>query len=198
MRHLLLLLFTFVAAAENDNSAIDKSSMESNYWVDVYECDNELQPLSEGRKKKLGQSYRLCFEPNQNAREAEVGIAQVNSWEWEFDDQILHAVIDGQSVGGVNHLYCLDGGTLCVMDSMLTTAFYANPGTVKGKGTVSLTSVTDSFPVKASLFQFKFNFVFKDGNGEDMEDEKVAELLQAVNEHNNGVIADKEADDGEL
>lgn len=189
----MLFLFSVIASAENDNSAgIEMSAMDLNYGVHAYECDRNLNELSDKQKKRIGQVYRVCFKPNSIARESNVSIAQIDSWEWTFDDKVQHAVIDGKGVGGVTEVRCQDGGDTCFMDSMLITSFYENPGSVIGKGAVSFTSGTGDVPVQFSLFQFKFNFNFVGGDGETMAAEQVAELLKSVNEHNEAVIASKD------
>ena len=193
MRFLLLFLLSVIASAENGkNAAIEMSAMDLNYGVHTYECDGNLNVLTDKQKKRVGQVYRICFKPNSIASESNVSIDQIDSWEWTFDDQVQHAVIDGRGVGGVTEVRCQDEGDTCFMDSMLITSFYENPGSVIGKGTVSFTRGTGNVFVQFSLFQFKFNFNFVGGDGERMAAGEVAELLKSVNEHNEAIVASKD------
>lgn len=192
MRFVLIFLFSFIAFTEGDNNvAVEMSAMELNYRVDAYECDSNLQELSDKQVKNIGQSYRVCFRPNSIASEANVRIAQINSWKWTFDDQVQHAVIDGKGVGGVTLVQCQEGGEVCSMDSMLVTSFFENPGTVVGEGTVSFTSGTGTVPATFALFSFKFNFQMLDDDGKKMEPAAVSKLLKSVGEHNEAVIKAK-------
>ena len=198
MRFLLFFLFSLIASAEIDNdAAVEMSAIELNYGVDVYECDQNLQKLDGEnlqKKNKMGQVYRVCLRPNAVASNANVGIAQVNSWKWYMDDQVQPVVIDGQALGGIAQVQCQEGGKLCFLDSMLIASFYDNPGTVRGEGTVSFTSGTGSVEGTYDLFMLKFNLQFIGADGEKMSDEDVAELMKSVAEHNEAVEAAENVD----
>jgi len=197
MRFLLFFLFSFIVFADNDNdAAVEMSAMDLNYGVIAYECDRNLQALEEKQKKRIGQVYRFCFQPNSIASEGNVSIKQIDSWEWTFDEYVQQAVIDGKGVGGVTSVRCQDGGNLCFMDSMLITSFFENPGSVFGTGTVSFTSGTGNVPAQLNLFQFKFNFNFQGEDGEIIKPEDVAELMKEVDKHNAGVKAAKDEEPG--
>jgi len=139
-----------------------------DYHINAYECDGEMRMLNQENrlKKNIGRVYRVCFEPNDAARSAGVGIKNFDSWEWETDfvggNAVQEAVVDGKGIGGVTFFECLDGGNLCILDTVLTADFFNNPGTVFGNGKASFTAGTESVPVEFNLFQAVFKFKFDD------------------------------------
>jgi hypothetical protein len=199
MRFLFFFLFSFVTPAESGNDiAVETTAMDLNYRIDAFECGDELRKLSkeDQQKKKLSTVYRICFEPNHVARGSGVGIKKVDFWNWETSHAdgtaVQAAVLDGNGVGGISEVECLDGGKLCYLDTFLTTAFYHNAGTVLGNGEVSFTAGTGSVPVKFNLFSFDFKVKLRSGpDGEEYTDDETAELLQKVNAHNAVVETEK-------
>jgi hypothetical protein len=196
---LFFIISSVVSPAKSDNDvAVETSAIDLNYHVETFECDDDLRRLGEDdlQKKHMGMAYRICFEPNWVAREAGVGIKEVASWEWsmmhDVGEAFQKAVIDGQGFGGLSVVECEDGGKICAMDTMLTTDFYRNAGTVSGKGEVSFTAGTGVVPVEFSLFKHKFTIKFTDGNGTELNGEETAELFRKANEHNaNAVVPDE-------
>lgn len=190
-------LFAFVASAENNDAvAVEKTALELNYGVVAFECNDKLEMIvdqDDKSKKIIGTVHRICFEPNQVASEAGVGIKKINSWEWEtsYDGGVAvqTAVTDGNGVGGLSHVECQDGGKICLLDTMLTTDFYQNAGSVLGKGEASFTAGTGTVVAKKDLFQVGFTMKFTNSDGEEMNDEETAELLKQVDEHNSAVTA---------
>jgi hypothetical protein len=117
---------------------------KEGYGVDVFECDQELVELVERQTKRPGQTYRICFKPNQAAVDANVGIARINDWIWDttYDGGIaeLYAVKDGKGDGVLTDIRCKEDGSICRLDSMLPSKFHLNPGTVAGEGKAIMTS----------------------------------------------------------
>jgi len=191
-------LFAIVASAENGDAvdAVEKTALELNYRVDAFECTDELEKIVDNDdkpKKQIGTVYKICFEPNEVAREAGVGIKEINSWEWEtsYDGGVAlqKAVIDGKGVGGLSYVECQDGGKICSLDTMLTTEFYKNPGSVLGRGEASFTAGTGTVHVKQDIFQVGFTMSFTNGDGEKLDDEGTAELMKKMEDHNAKVVS---------
>jgi len=199
MRLVSFFLLSFVTSAESDNdAAAEMTAMDLNYRVDAYECDDELRGLSKDdqHKKKLGMAYRICFEPNSFAKVAGVGIKKLDFWGWETSHDgvraVQTAVIDGKGIGGISHIECLDGGKKCFFDTMLTTEFYQNSGTVIGKGEASFTAGTGSVPVAYNLFKISFSVTLRDGlGGKEYTDEETAEIMKKVDLHNADLKAEE-------
>jgi len=199
MRFLFFFLFpfVFVTSAESD-TAVETTVMDLNYRIDAFECGDDLRSLSkeDKQKKKIITVYRICFEPNSVAREAGVGIKKVDSWTWETSNDdgmaVLEAARDGEGLGGISALECLEEGKSCYLDTFLTPGFYNNPGTVLGNGEVSFTTGTGSVPVKLNLFSFDFKVTLKDGpDGKELDSAEAADLMQDMKAHNDAVEAQK-------
>lgn len=199
MRFVFFFLFSFVASVEGDNDlAIDEmtTTTDLSYGVETYDCDMEGNALSEENQftKKVGTAYRVCFEPNAVAKEAGVGIKNIDTWTWETSTRegfvSLEVLKDGIAANPMSQIQCLDDGK-CILDSMLNTSFYQNRGSVEGAGTASFTDGTGPVPVKHALFPVKFEIKFDgDDSNVDME-----ELIKQVEAHNAGVEEENSAEE---
>ena len=168
MKLSVILSFLFFCIAEGTNET-GVSTTNADYGVVVYECDAELNPLGKDdkQKKKKGSVYQVCMEPNDAAKDAGIGIENLESWNWrtESSGEKIHfqPVADGkEQVPGLSVFRCLDEGKTCVFNSFLTAEFYKDPGTVNGNGNVMLTSGAGSVPAEVDLFLAKFNIQFRD------------------------------------
>mmetsp|Transcript_7997 Transcript_7997/g.16509 ORF Transcript_7997/g.16509 Transcript_7997/m.16509 type:complete len:230 (+) Transcript_7997:95-784(+) len=191
LKFFTFILFALVALAEGqDEKTVAMTAMDLNYRAIPFECDEELQRLGQENKYKkiIGSVYRICFEPNEIARTAGVGIEIVNLWKWESSYAggmaVQNALIDGEGISGLSYAECRDGGTICFLDTVLTSNFYNNPGTVMGNGEVSFTVGTGTVPVGFSIFQVSFTLKFKEGIEEHFEKEKseTTNFTEGVNE----------------
>mmetsp|Transcript_21404 Transcript_21404/g.34443 ORF Transcript_21404/g.34443 Transcript_21404/m.34443 type:complete len:209 (-) Transcript_21404:82-708(-) len=175
------LSFVMFASAEESSNI--------KYTVRAYECDRELRMLStqERQRKVQGVPVRICFSPDEEAKKNGIGIQKVDSWEWEttYDGGVAKqpAVVDGRGDGMLSDIRCNEQGDLCVLDTMLTSNFYLNPGSVFGEGMATLTSGTGPVPVQKDLFQSEFSFKFTHGpGGEEMTPEETQEWLKRLSE----------------
>jgi len=153
------------ASATSSHASNYQTATELNFNIDAYECDDENNRLDykHRHRREMGSVYRFCIEPNDVAKEAGVGIKQLESWEWRmgFDDDIVQeCVVEGKS-NALSVWNCLDGGTLCVVESLLKTGFYEWDDTVRGYGALSFTAGMGSVPITFNLFLRKLTFDFK-------------------------------------
>lgn len=178
MKIVSFVLFSCVTTARSDNEtafnahAAYQSVQELNYGVNAYECDGDMQKLSDENKqrRRMASSYRVCFEPNDIAKEAGVGIKELTSWEWRMgydDDVVQEAMSDGEATSGLSQFECTDGGRLCVFDSLLKTEFYDWDDSVRGYGAVSFTAGIGSLPTQFHLFLRQLIFDFNLRNNDD-------------------------------
>jgi len=197
MRFVFFIIFSFVASVEGDSDlAIDEmtTATDLNYGVETYDCDMRGHALSEENEytKKIGAAYRVCFEPNAVAKEAGVGIKNIDSWTWETsttDGWVTSQVLkEGKVVNHMGQIQCQDDGK-CILDSMLNTNFFKNPGSVEGTGTASFTAGTGSVPVKHALFPVRFKIEFDESEGE------MAELLEKAKLHNDAYERENSAEE---
>ena len=140
---------------------------KAGYGVDVFECDATLSELSEDerqkKKKKIpGTTYRVCFRPNQEAIDADVGIHSIDEWTWDttYDGgvAVMNAITDGKGDGILSDIKCQPDGSICRLDSMLPSNFHLNAGTVVGEGRATLSDGQGSVFVHKDLFQAEFKF----------------------------------------
>lgn len=193
---LCLLAFTTSTDIEDVSVKTTMSAIELNYGVNVFECDNNLEELeSDNRQaKRQGRTVRICLQPNDVAKEAGVTIKKVDSWIWEtaHDGGIAKqvAATDGQGDGLLSEMKCNDEGTLCVLDTLLSSDFFKNKGSVAGHGEASLSDGTGRVPISKDIFQVKFNFIMKDGiSGENITDEETQEIIRILQEQEEAASA---------
>lgn len=154
--------------------------------MNVYECDRSLQPLStEDRQQKVpGSSYRLCFQPNENALEDGIGIESIDSFTWELNHREgvteQTAVVNGDGDNMLSLLTCQEDNKLCYLDSMLTTAFYVDSGSVLGYGVATLTGNKGKVEIERYLFPHDFKFTMVNPDGSEMSEEQVNDLMQRM------------------
>jgi hypothetical protein len=142
---------------------------ESSYGVDVFECNNNLEELAfQDRQVKTheGSVIRVCFRPNHAAMEDGVRIRSIDEFIWymEHANGVAQqtAVQNGQVEPSLSQLECLEGGTICVLDTMLTGNFYFNEGSVLGTGHAFLTGTNQPILLKKWMFQAEFKYEFKE------------------------------------
>eukprot|EP00536_Pseudo-nitzschia_multiseries_P012279 jgi/Psemu1/31570/gm1.31570_g len=189
--------FSLAVSAETDGAiATDQIATDLNYSVDVYECGEDLRELSEHQQKEFGSVYRVCFEPNQAAKDAGVAIKTLDSWEWSTSLQtglvVQPAVVDGNATIGLSVFECLENGKKCYLDSIFGLNFYENQLSVQGRGEASMTFGTSTVPVNLNLFWVPFSVNFKDGDGNELSADETLELLGTIKEHNDAVKQEKE------
>jgi hypothetical protein len=196
---MLNYLLSFSTISLSILSASTEVGAMNQYRVNVYECDDNLEILSlENRQKKVqGIPVRICFAPDEAARSDGIGIESVKSWSWETSfkggEAKQNAVIEGKGDGALSSLRCNDEGNLCVLDTMLTSKFYQNAGSVFGLGEVTFTSGAGTISVQKDLFQTNFEFKFTHGpGGEEMTPEETQELLKVMSEQRAEAAALKE------
>jgi hypothetical protein len=184
----ILLAFTvnvFSSSAE-EVTTINKTT----YTVRAYECDKELTRLSttaDRQRKVQGVPVRICLEPDESAQQDGIGIDHIESWTWETTfkggEAKQTAVKEGKDDGMLSSVYCQKGGMVCILDTMLTSKFYQNAGSVIGLGQVTLTSDAGTIDVQKDLFQSEFQFRFTHGpGGDEMSPEETQEVLKLMSE----------------
>ena len=195
MKLLFLFLFLIKIAkgdsnevAQNEvaeNEADENTNTNSNYGIDVYECDQNFRALDKEhlQTKKRGKVYRVCLVPNNFANADGVGIKNVTTWEWETNAAHQYAIIDNVGQNGLSEINCRADGSVCAIDTMLTADFHVDPGSILGKGEASLLDGTVS-SMEFRLFPFQFNIVMKNTDGSVMNKEETLELMKQVEEHN--------------
>jgi hypothetical protein len=198
------VIFTAVvvasSSAENNHDddataiAVEKTALELNYAVNVYECDSNLDLLEglDRAQKVVATIIRLCFVPNEEAIEAGATIDKVNSFVWSTTtrdgDELVHeAVINGKGDNIMSAITCKDGGKICSLESILGSNFYGDTGSVIGTGEVTLTKGAGTVPANRDIFQLNFSVKFTNDDGTEMSEEEKAALFGKVNEHNTAI-----------
>lgn len=196
----VIFIAVVVASSSADNNhdddatliAVEKTALELNYGVDVYECDSNLDLLegTDRAKKVVATLIRICFVPNEETIEAGATIDKVNSFVWSTTtrdgDELVHeAVINGEGDNIMSALTCKDGGKICSLESLLSTNFYGqDTGSAIGIGEVTLTKGAGTVPANRDIFQLNFNVKFTNDDGTEMSEEEKAALFEKANEHN--------------
>lgn len=185
----LLLALSAVSLTTADDASVNVNATGKKYTVKAYECDDKLERLStEERQRKIqGLPVRICLQPDDTAQTDGIGIENVDSWTWETTFQggeaKQTAVKEGRDDGMLSSLRCLEEGKVCILDTMLTSKFYQNAGSVIGLGQVTLTSDVGTIEVQKDLFQSEFQFKFTHGpGGDEMSPEETQELLKLMAE----------------
>lgn len=181
----LLLSILLICAKSSEPTGANKVTADG-YAVNVFECDRSLKPLSsENRQRKIpGSSYRLCFQPNENALEDGVGIESVDFFTWELNHREgvteQKAVVNGNGDNILSVLTCQEDKKLCYLDSMLITAFYVDSGSVLGYGVATLTANKGQVEMERFLFPHDFKFTMVNADGSELNDEQVNDLMQRM------------------
>jgi len=107
----------------------------------AYQCDKFNRKIKKPAPKRLGSSIRICITPNEAAKDYEMTINRIDSFNWtrsEVDaSQISVASGGNQAKDGRSIVVCVPDATLCVFRTQFTDNFYQDSdGTVKGVGDV--------------------------------------------------------------
>jgi hypothetical protein len=165
---------------------------ELNHGVDVFECNSNLDELSfQDRQVKMheGSVIRVCFRPNHAAMEDGIRIRGIHEFIWDMEHangvarQI--AVENGDVEPALSQLECLEGGKICVLDTMLTGDFYFNEGSVLGAGHAFLTGTNQPTLLRKWMFQAEFKYEFKQDEflqDDELTPEEEEELMRLYKE----------------
>jgi hypothetical protein len=199
-RTLLSLVALLATAATNvladDETAADvapavhKTASEMGYRIEVAECDIDLNFIAvsspDRQVKSQGSIVRICFRPNEKARDDGIGMRAVESFLWEMDHKdgtsLQVAVKDGKDDGMLSYLECQEGSKVCVLDTLLGANFYVNTGSVQGTGVAHLTFGSEPIEIEKWLFQADFKIRFTSEGGEEMSEEDQAVMMQRLKE----------------
>jgi hypothetical protein len=207
-RTLLPLVALAIAAtnvsANDDAAAVHKTAREMGYGVEVAECDENLDFIAvsspDRQVKSQGSTIRICFRPNEKARDDGIGMREVESFTWEMDhkdgtaEQV--AVKNGKDDGMLSYLSCQEGSKVCFLDTLLLANFYLNSGSVLGTGVAHLTFGNESIEIEKWMFQADFKIRFT-SDGEEMTEEDQADLMQRLKDQEEAqqAAAAKEGED---
>ena len=214
LKRTLLPLVALATAATNVSAnddaaaaAVHKTASEMGYGVEVAECDADLDFIAtnspDRQTKNQGSTMRICFRPNEKARDDGIGMRAVDSFTWEMDYEggtaIQVAVKDGKDDGMLSYLVCEEGSKVCYLDTLLGANFYKNPGSVMGKGVAHLAFGSEPIDIEKWMFQadFKIRFVH---DGEEMSEEDQEDLKQRLRDQDEAkaAAAATEGQEGEL
>ena len=200
-----------VSANDDAAAAVHKTASEMGYGVEVAECDADLDFIAtnspDRQVKSQGSTIRICFRPNEKARDDGIGMRAVDSFTWEMEHAdgtaIQLAVKDGKDDGMLSYLVCEEGSKVCFLDTLLGANFYLNPGSVQGKGVAHLTFGSEPIDIEKWMFQadFKIRFVHEGGEemtGEEQDDMKLRLKAQDEAQAAAAAAAAAEGQEGEL
>jgi hypothetical protein len=174
------------------------------YGVEVAECDENLDFIAvsspDRQVKSQGSTIRICFRPNEKARDDGIGMREVESFTWEMDhkdgtaEQV--AVKNGKDDGMLSYLSCQEGSKVCFLDTLLLANFYLNSGSVLGTGVAHLTFGSEPIEIEKWMFQADFKIRFT-SDGEEMTEEDQADLMQRLKDQEEAqqAAAAKEGED---
>jgi hypothetical protein len=194
-----MLLATLLVGTTSAASTLS----EEGYGVVAFECDRNLVelPTADRQRKIPGNSYRLCFKPNQKALADGVGIEKIDYFNWElpYKDGIAEqeAVINGDGDNILSLLSCEQDGKSCYLDTMLATPFYVDSGSVLGYGAATLTGNQGKVEMERFLFPHDFNFKMVNADGAEMDADELNDLMQrmaAQEENEEGTKAETETE----
>jgi hypothetical protein len=197
---------TNVSANDDAAAAVHKTAKEMGYGVQVAECDADLEFIGSSspdrQAKSQGSTMRICFRPNEKARDDGVGMRAVESFTWDMEHQdgaaVQVAVKNGKDDGMLSYLVCEEGSQVCYLDTMLTANFYVNAGSVQGTGVAHLTFGSEPIEIEKWMFQadFKIRFV---SDGEEMSEEDQEDLMKRLKDQEEAqAAAATEGEAGEL
>jgi hypothetical protein len=197
---------TAIAFQQDHNNK--KTAKEMGYGVEVAECDADLNWIaatSPDRQTKSHQGgtssiIRICFRPNEKARDDGIGMRMVESFTWEMEHEggtaIQVAVKDGKDDGVLSYLNCQEEEeqqqqqqqqgssqqqTVCFLDTLLGTNFYVNAGSVLGTGVAHLAFGSGDEPIDIEKWMFQADFKIRFvSEGEEMSEEDQADLMQRL------------------
>jgi hypothetical protein len=181
--HLALAAFAVSATEE-------QTAEELGYGVEVFECNNNLEELhiDDRQPKNQGSVLRVCFRPNEKAKEDGVGIRRIEFFVWQMEhaDGLAeqYGVKNGRGDDVLSMLDCEADGTLCFLDTLLGTDFYRNRGSVEGVGEATMRIGMGAVPLEKWVYQASFKMVFKGDDGETMTPDETKEMMAKMDEHN--------------
>lgn len=118
------------------------------YEVEGFQCNVFNEPLTDSEasvKRNQGEIIRVCVRPNQAARDDQIFIRYIESFEFQRDygGQIgivsQPAVEERQPASNLlTELYCELGSEVCAFETILYAAMYRSPGSVSGFGVASM------------------------------------------------------------
>jgi hypothetical protein len=118
------------------------------YEVEGFQCDFFNEPLTDAQivvARKQGEIIRVCVRPNQVARDDQIYMRYIESFEFQRDygGQIglisQPAVEERQASSNLlTELYCTPGSEVCAFESILYASMFRSPGSVSGVGIASM------------------------------------------------------------
>ena len=172
------------STTEQINTPKRTTAHEMGYGIEAYECDTKLKriPTEKRQVKNQGSVYRICFRPNEKAREDGIHMKGVESFVWEMESKeglvTQTAVDNGKSDGILSSLICKP--KICYLDTLLNGGFYTNPGSVEGYGYAHLTFSDEPIRVEKWMFQADFKLKLVDADGNEMSEEDVAAMMAQI------------------
>lgn len=118
------------------------------YGAEAYECDKDFKRVSGGGKKKVGDSIRVCVQPNQAALDEDVHLRQISAFSFrQVKSGIAQFAIEPgghQAPDGKTLLACDPGSSLCAFETNLKEKFFNSNEKLLGRGQVLLQFGTDT------------------------------------------------------
>jgi hypothetical protein len=117
-------------------------SSTPDYTTEAFECGETNYPIPSGGPKKMGDSIRICVQPNRITRERGVVMRGINNFTFNSAEITQKAVLNGGLEGGNTIISCVAGEDLCVFRTILDDFHFFEDGTVTGTGEIFLEYVT--------------------------------------------------------
>jgi len=118
------------------------------YEVEAFQCDSLNQPLSESElaaASTQGSILRVCVQPDAIAREQEVYMRYIDSFDFQRDyggqiGLVLQPAVENREAASnqLTDLYCTPGDEVCAFETILFAAMFRTPGAVTGSGIASM------------------------------------------------------------
>jgi hypothetical protein len=134
------------AGARQFGFSVEVEPSDKVYTAEVFECTTEnkpiVDPVEKDALKNLGDSIRICIQPDAEAREFSVYMRQIASFFFEqaTTELVQFAVEPGgkQAEDGLTLLLCNPGDPICVFKTTLKKGYFDRNGTIIGTGEVYL------------------------------------------------------------
>lgn len=130
---------TFGVDVDVEPNDIFEGVANETFVAEGYMCDNELKRILFRQPRSQGSLIRICVRPTQTALDAGVFMRRIDSFAFQREglkegEPISQVAISGGRANELSELFCERGSDLCYFETVLSSEFYFNLGTVFGFG----------------------------------------------------------------
>jgi hypothetical protein len=118
---------------------------EDKYGVDVFECDQDNNRLPVVRPKSQQEPLRLCFEPDEIAKNDAVGMYGIVSLTLDDGQNTQEVMLDSSvQISSTTQYSCTPDAKMCYVETSIQNSFFVTQQTVRASGVAGLQYVQDN------------------------------------------------------